>query len=185
MTRYFAAINPATDEIACTRSSKTRNYQAACAIRWDDNDTLGVASFHGDDALAAKAGGPYINRGAVETQVWEVREITKAEFNAHRDEVKARRSGRPATQAKAYGASTQAQAQTDLPTRDEAEAIKTYKLTKPMVRDLVGAIGTHVECHGGMTSKGLRARGILAEGEGRQGMLTDEGIQVVQVLRGL
>lgn len=185
MTSYFAAIDPATNEVACTRSSESRTYKAACAIRWNENDTLGVASFHGDDALAAKAGGPYVNRGAIETQVWEVREITKAEFQAHRAAVKANRSGAPATQAKAYGASTQAQAQTDLPTKDEAEVIKTYKLTKAMVRDLLTAINTHVECHDGMTSKGLRARGLMVEGNSRVGMLTDEGMEAVAVLRGL
>lgn len=63
--------------------------------------------------------------------------------------------------------------------------IKEYRLSKPMVRDLLGSIGIHVECHDGMTSKGLRARGVVIEGEGRDGMLTDEGLRVVRILRGV
>lgn len=73
--------------------------------------------------------------------------------------------------------------------------VKEYRLSKPMQRDLAlsyqVALGSKdslledqallVMCHDGMTSKGLRARGLMGEG-GRNGWASDEGLQIAQVM---
>lgn len=174
MTRYFAAINPNTNEIASIRTSKTREYKAAVAIQWPDEtaDQIGVGSYHGDEALAHKASQQYINRGAY-VEVWEVREISKTEHAEARERFKAIIEGR--------------QAQEQAPETETVDPVKAHKLSRPMVRDLVAYINSgeaHITCRDGMTSKALRARGIMAEGEGRTGFLTAEGYQVAQALAG-
>lgn len=178
MTRYFAAINPATNEIESIRSSKTREYAAAVAIQWpgEDASEMGVGSYHRDEALAHKASQQYVNRGAY-VQVWEVREISKQEHNEMRERFKAIIEGREA-QEQAPQAQEQAPA---------VDPVKVHKLSKPMVRDMVAYLESgdaHITCHDGMTSKALRSRGLMAEGEGRTGFLTAEGYAVAQALRG-
>lgn len=177
--RYFAAINPANNEIESIRSSKSREYKAAVAIQWpgEDASEMGVGSYHRDEALAHKASQQYINRGAY-VEIWEVREISKAEHAEIRERFKAIVQGREAQEQEA-----EVEAEAPAPEVQPVDLVKVYNLSKPMVRDLLGAVGAHVECLDGMTSKALRSRGILAEGQGRQGMLTDEGIQVVRALR--
>ena len=73
--------------------------------------------------------------------------------------------------------------------------VKEYKLSWPMQRDLAlsyqTALGSKdslpegqdllIVCHDGMTSKGLRARGLMGEG-GRNGWATDEGLALAQVM---
>lgn len=73
--------------------------------------------------------------------------------------------------------------------------VKEYKLSKPMQRDLVlsyqtalGSKDTLLEdqallvcCHDGMTSKGLRQRGLIGEG-GRNGWATAECLALAEVL---
>ena len=73
--------------------------------------------------------------------------------------------------------------------------VKEYKLTKPMQRDLAlsyqTALGSKdslledqallITCHDGMTSKGLRQRGLMGEG-GRNGWATEEGFALAQVM---
>lgn len=73
--------------------------------------------------------------------------------------------------------------------------IREYRLSKPMQRDLAQsveyALGSKdsliedqallIRCHDGMTSKGLRARGLMGEG-GRNGWATDEGRAVAEVM---
>lgn len=175
--RYFAAINPANNEIESIRSSKSREYKAAVAIQWpgEDASEIGVGSYHRDEALAHKASQQYVNRGAY-VEVWEVREISKAEHAEARERFKAIIEGREAQ--------PEAEAQEQAPEAQPVDLIKVYNLSKPMVRDLLAADLPMVECHDGMTSKALRSRGILAEGEGRRGVLTPEGIAVAEALRG-
>lgn len=173
--RYFAAINPANNEIESIRSSKSREYAAAVAIQWPDEDAseIGVGSYHRDAALAHKASQQYVNRGAY-VEVWEVREISKAEHAEARERFKAIIEGHQA----------EAEADPEAQEVPPVDLVKVYNLSKPMVRDLLNSIGDHVECLDGMTSKALRSRGILAEGEGRRGVLTPEGIAVAEALRG-
>lgn len=73
--------------------------------------------------------------------------------------------------------------------------VKEYRLSKPMQRDLAAsveyALGSKdslvedqvllIRCHDGMTSKGLRARGLMGEG-GRNGWATDEGRAVAEAM---
>lgn len=184
--RYFAAINPANNEIEGIRSSKSREYKAAVAIQWPDEE-IGVGSFHSDEALAHKASQQYVNRGAY-VEIWEVREISKAEHAEARERFKAIVEGReaPGTEAE-----TEAVDQVEL----RKSLVKEYRLSWPMQRDLAAsyqtALGSKdeisegqrvlIRCHDGMTSKGLRARGLMGEG-GRNGWATGEGLQVAQVM---
>lgn len=186
--KHFAAIDT-NGQIASVRSSDTKTYTAACAIRWNAEDTLGVASYHRDAELAAKAAGPYRNRGAVETAIWEVVEITAKESRDFRASVKSLHEGGPVTQGKAYGNHTAEPApQPEAPeAAPHIDPVKFHKLTKPMIRDMVAYLESgdqDITCHDGMTSKGLRSRGLMAEGEGRVGRLTPEGYIVAQALRG-
>lgn len=178
--RYFAAINPANNEIEGIRSSKSREYKAAVAIQWPGEE-IGVGSFHSDEALAHKASQQYVNRGAY-VEIWEVREISKAEHAEARERFKAIVEGREAPEAV-----DQVELRKNL--------VKEYRLSWPMQRDLAAsyqtALGSKdeipegqqvlIRCHDGMTSKGLRARGLMGEG-GRNGWATDEGLQVAQVM---
>ncbi len=73
--------------------------------------------------------------------------------------------------------------------------VREYKLTKPMQRDLAlsyqTALGSKdsmitdqallVMCYDGMTSKGLRQRGLIGEG-GRNGWATEEGFALAEVM---
>lgn len=73
--------------------------------------------------------------------------------------------------------------------------VREYKLTKPMQRDLAlsyqTALGSKdsmitdqallVMCHDGMTSKGLRQRGLMGEG-GRNGWATAEGFAIAEAM---
>lgn len=73
--------------------------------------------------------------------------------------------------------------------------VREYKLTKPMQRDLAVsyqvALGSKdsmitdqallVMCHDGMTSKGLRQRGLMGEG-GRNGWATAEGFAIAEAM---
>lgn len=181
MKKYFAAINPATGQIASVRSTDTRNYGAALAIRWDDNDDLGVASYHRDAALAASAAGQFRKRGAIEIAVWETVEISAKEDREFRAGVKGDRSI-PATSDKAHG-----QVKPHAAPVETVDPVKVHKLTKAMVRDMVAYLESSdrdITCHDGMTSKGLRSRGLMTPGEGRTGRLTPEGHVVAQALRG-
>ena len=74
--------------------------------------------------------------------------------------------------------------------------VKEYRLSKPMQRDLALsyqiALGSKVEipegqqllikCHDGMTSKGLRARGLMEGESGLNDWATDEGLAVASVM---
>lgn len=184
--RYFAAINPANNEIEGIRSSKSREYKAAVAIQWPGEE-IGVGSFHSDEALAHKASQQYVNRGAY-VEIWGVREISKAEHAEARERFKAIIEGREAPEAE-----VEAEAVDQVELRKSL--VKEYRLSWPMQRDLAAsyqtALGSKdeisegqqvlIRCHDGMTSKGLRARGLMGEG-GRNGWATDEGLQVAQVM---
>ena len=175
--RYFAAINPANNEIESIRSSKSREYAAAVAIQWpgEDASEMGVGSYHRDEALAHKASQQYVNRGAY-VEVWEVREISKQEHAEARERFKAIVEGRE-VEAKPEAPEAQPEVQ-------PVDPVKVHKLSKPMVRDLIASIGIGITCQDGMTSKALRSRGLVIAGEGRRGMLTDEGLVVAEALRG-
>ena len=193
--RYFAAINPANNEIEGIRSSKSREYKAAVAIQWPGEE-IGVGSFHSDEALAHKASQQYVNRGAY-VEIWEVREISKAEHAEARERFKAIIEGREAPEAPEAEASEAVEAEAEAVDQVELRKslVKEYRLSWPMQRDLAAsyqtALGSKdeisegqqvlIRCHDGMTSKGLRARGLMGEG-GRNGWATDEGLQVAQVM---